>query len=548
MARLDAAPGLGSQMALVGWLRWRLFRNSLRSQRAVMDLVGTAAVTLLLLVMAAGGAVGIGAFSFALVEHDRLAWLLYPFWIVFLVWQLMPIFTAAFSVEFDSRNLLRFPLRFSSFVGLSLLYGFFDPAALMGLVWLVALAAGIVLARAELAPWVALVVPAFLLVNLLLNRMVFTGLERLLSRRRSREIAFVVFLLAVFVFQGVMMTLERWEDRAGEIAQVLTAWTRALPPGLAGDALLAAGRGETGGALLSVLGLFLYAALFGFVLVRSLRRRYRGEDLGETAGGTRIAGANETVAPGWELPLVSGRVAALFEKEVRYFLRNGPLLLSLLVPLILFVLFSLSWQGRGSVPSFLQRDPGLLLPIAAGFVLMVLMPVSYNSFAYDGRGIQMLLVAPVRFAEVMAAKNLALGIIALLEVGVMVVALTALLGPPGTARLLVTLGALVFALLANFAAGNLLSIYYPRQFDFGKFRQRQAGVTVVATLAMQILVFGTVGTIIGLAQMLGAQWLAAVLLLLFATGSVLLHRWSLKASTRAALARRDVLLAELSRD
>lgn len=539
---------MGSQVALVALLRWQIFRNSLRNQNAVVDLIGTAAVLLLLITMTVGGAVGMAAFGKALLDADRPHLLVYPFWIIFLVWQLFPVLTAAFSVDFDFRNLLRFPLRFSAFVALSLIYGLFDPAALMGVVWLLALTAGILLARPELAPWLLLVAPAFLLANLLLSRMVFAWLERLLAKRRAREIAFVIFLLAVFAFQGTMMTMDRWGGQAGELLQEALRWTRALPPGLAGDTLLAAVRGEPAGAILSTLGVALYAVLCGFLLVRRLRRQYRGEDLGESTGGSLPAGADRRVTAGWELPVLSGTVAALFEKEVRYILRNGVVLLSLLTPLFLFGIFSFSFEIRGSVPGFIQRDPGVLLPMAAGFVLMVLMPISYNSFAYDGRGVQLLLVAPVRFGEVMLAKNLLLGLLALVEIGVMALVLTLLVGAPRPDLLVATLGALIFAVLVNLSAGNLLSLYYPRQFDFGKFRQRQAGMTVVATILLQIVVFGTVGTIIGIAIVFGVLWLAALVLLLFAAGSLFLYRWSLDTSTSVALAKREVLLAELTRN
>jgi ABC-2 type transport system permease protein len=548
VARLDGALGVRAQVGLVAWLRWRLFRNSLRSQRAVADLIGLVAVALLFLFMTVGGAFGMAALGFAIGDGERMDWMVYPFWAVFLVWQFLPILTAAFSVEFNFRNLLRFPLRFPSFALLSLFYGLFDPAALMGLMWLVALTAGVLLARPELAPWMILVVPVFALMNLLLNRMVFSWLERLLAKRRAREIAFVVFLLAIFAFQGTMMSLDRWKDQAEGTLRAVMEWTRVLPPGLAGDVFLAADRGAAGAAFLSFLGLALYGALFGTVLGRSLRRQYRGEEHGESSTARPRAATPETLKLGWELPVVSGTVAALVEKEFRYMLRNGPVLLGMLTPLLLLGLITLAWTGRESVPGFLQRDPGMFLPVLAGFVVMVLAPMSYNSFAYDGRGVQMLLVAPVRFADVMLAKNITLGALLLGEVAVLSLGLALAMGLPDAALTVATLAAVVFAMLANFAVGNLLSLSHPRQFDFGKFRQRQAGLTVVATFAMQIVVFGTVGAVIGIARVFGLMWVAVLVLFLFAGGSVLLYRWSLAEAETLAPAKRDVLTAELCRN
>lgn len=146
MAGLAHSHGLGEQVALIAGLRFRLFRNSLRTWRGRLELIALVLLVALGALGAAGIGFGLGAGAFLLLSEGRvqsLAWLL---WIVFICWQVVPVVLAGFMAEFDFRNLLHFPLRFSTFVLLSLLYGLFEPAAVVAIFWTLCISAGIFLA------------------------------------------------------------------------------------------------------------------------------------------------------------------------------------------------------------------------------------------------------------------------------------------------------------------------------------------------------------------------------------------------------------------
>jgi hypothetical protein len=108
-----------------------------------------------------------------------------------------------------------------------------------------------------------------------------------------------------------------------------------------------------------------------------------------------------------------------------------------------------------------------------------------------------------------------------------------------------TLCMLLFALLLNFTAGNMLSLYAPRAFDFGKFRQRQSGITVFSVLGMQLLVvIIAVGVFAG-ARWLGSTWIAAGIFLALAVATLPVYSAVLDYCSGLADRRREKITAEL---
>src|SRR5260370_28562590 len=94
----------------------------------------------------------------------------------------------------------------------------------------------------------------------------------------------------------------------------------------------------------SLLLLGVLALAMGYLLHLRLRNQFRGENLSEAAarqGVQKIQGRS----PGWDLPGFSPAVAAVFEKEVRYLARSGPMLPSPVIALFLLLIFPLRPMG-----------------------------------------------------------------------------------------------------------------------------------------------------------------------------------------------------------
>ncbi len=182
MAGVAPLAGVGRQMALMAELRWRLFWNSLRTWRGRLELVSRVLLFLLAGLFVMGIGFGLGRAASFFVRRDAAWGIEALLWVVFGVWQLFPWFAAAATTQFEFRGLLRFPLCFPSFFLLSLSYGLFDPAAVIGFVWLGCIGSGICLARPGLLPTTCVVLGLFAAMNVLLNRVVFSWLERWLAR------------------------------------------------------------------------------------------------------------------------------------------------------------------------------------------------------------------------------------------------------------------------------------------------------------------------------------------------------------------------------
>ncbi len=556
MAEIARPAGISEQLALVAGLRWRLFRNSLRTSSAQLNLAAQLLVGLLLGVTVVGIGVAIGTASYAFVAHDQVKFLVLLLWGIFLAWHFLPVLMATSTASFDFRNLLRFPLRFSVYFLLNLAYGLSDPAVVAALFWLICMAIGIVLARPGLLPWTLIALGVFAAMNLLLSRMIFSWLERLLARRRTREALGAILVLLLLVFQLSTAAGARWQRRLQPYARAAVPALRLLPPSLAGEALVETAQGNSLQALRIVGLVAAYGFAFGALLRYRLRAQYLGEDLGESPAPAAIARASSSPAASVSVAsfapsFLPGPVAAIFAKELRYVLRNSGSLLLLAVPLILIVFFSLTFGSRrpgAGAPAIFARSPALVFPGAVLYMLLILGHAAHNSFAYDGRGIQLLFVSPVRFRDILIGKNLMLGLLVLLEACLVWLLISVLASPPDALVVAATFSYLVFFLLAHFLVGNWLSLRFPRRFEFGQQRRRVAGITALVGFGLQFILAGMAASVVLLARLWGRMWFVPVVFLTLSAALLEVYKVSLDFFDRLALEQRENLTEQLCRN
>ena len=551
MAGVAAGPetsGL-AQAGLIIELRWWLLRNSIRTARGQLELLGqTVAGVMGALVTLAIGA-GLGALAYALSQPKSKVGPAVVLWVVFVLWQFGPILLAASSVQFDFRGLLHFPLRFRSFWLLSVVYGVFDPTALGAFLWLACIAVGILAARPEAALGLLPVLMLFAAMNVLLNRAVFSWLERLLARRRARELAGVLFLLLLFSVQFLgPMLAERYASGLKPLAVWLLPLVKLLPPGLAGHGVEGALRGEWAEVLGGAAGLIAYGLAFGLLFTFRLRAQYRGEELSEAIAPAAASKATATPEAGWALPGVSETISAVVEKELRYALRSGPMLLNLAIPvlIVLFVAMTLTSPRLGNAAAFFLRLADFLFPIAVLYSFLVLSNYIYNVMAYDAQGTQLWFTAPVSIQDVLKGKNLAHAMLVGGEAALAGLVVTLLRGPPPLMVVLATLAALAVVLLANYTVGNLLSLYFPKRWQFGVLKQQRiSGWNLLVSFLMASVVMGGVGVVFGAAAWLDGLWVAAVVFLLLTWIAWRLYTAVLEKCDEVLREKKETLLAEL---
>jgi ABC-2 type transport system permease protein len=541
-----------TQLSAIAWLRWRLFLNALRTTQGKLEFLSRVLVSIAFTILGLGGSFGMGLLAFFCLSQGKPQWLTLFLWIIFFFWQIFPVMATAFGNNTDSSDVLRFPLSYGSYFLVRLAYGAFDPASAIGSLWSFGIVVGVSIAKPTLFPWALLVLLAFAAFNLLFMQMIFAWVERWLAQRRTREIMGILFVLLVLSFQLIGPLTARYGKRARpevqKVVEVLAPVQGMLPPGLAADAILQGISPQWAVALSSFTLLCAFAALTGYGLHLRLLAQYRGENLNESAAASTLPRGRQ-LRLGWNLPGFATPVAAVFEKEVRYLLRSGPMLITLIMPILALLVFRLGAMNssRRSV-SFLTRAPDLAFPLAAAYMLLMLTNLVYNTFGGDAGGIQFFYASPVSFRDIVLAKNLTHLSILVVEMMVAWIAVAFLYGRPALDITVATLAGLLFAVPLNFAVGNVLSLYSPKRLDYSKFGgQRASQTTALIGLLLQLLVVGLGVSVFSIARYLGSPWIATLLLLALAGVSLFVYRMILKRMDRLALERRETLVAALCR-
>jgi len=544
-------PSVATQVSTIAELRWRMFVNSLRTRRGKLELVSRILVTCSFSIAGlVGFAAAIGT-SWLVVSQGKPGFLAIHLWAIFFFWQVFPVMATAFTNNPDSSELLRFPLAYRSYFLIRLAYGLFDPASAVGCLFLFGIFLGTSFARPLFAPWAALVLATFAVFNLVLMQMIFAWIERWLAQRRTREILGLVFILALLSFQLIDPLMQRFSrgshPELGRTVEIGAEVQGVFPPGLAADAMARALQGKF---LVGVRSLLFLGTLTGAaraLLNLRIRAQFLGENLSEAAARPTVKPARG-VQLGWELPGFSQCVAAVFEKEMRYLARSGPMLLTLIMPIFMVVIFRFGAMNSLRHNAGFGRTPDIALPGAAAYALLVLTNLVYNSFGGDGGGMQFFYASPVPFRDIVLGKNLTHLAILILNTALALVAVTYLYGAPHLSVTIATVAGLLFAAPLNFTAGNLLSIYSPKKRDFATFgRQNPSQTTVLASFGVQILTVAVGAGVFLLARLYHNLWIATVLFLILAAATIPVYVVILRRMDAIAVERRETLLAELCR-
>jgi hypothetical protein len=541
--------GILQQMRLIAGLRWRMLHNNLRRKQNRLDLLGLIIVGLL-----AGAFVTVLCFALFegarnFVTSGRPAWLSLFFWAIFLWWQLFPIIVAGFGVSFDFRGLLRFPLSFGAFYMLGLAYGLGDFTGLAAFCWTISIIAGAAAANLALLPALLLVAVLFILFNIALERLLGSWMERLLARRRSRELFFAGFILVMVSLQLLGPLLNRYGNSAEPWLTRALPYTVYFPASLAGKSVGAASAGNYGEFALAAAGIACYAVFFGALLWLRFTAQYRGEELSETQAPEK-AGRNKARRESGAdaLRLLSPQVGAVIRKEIRYLLRNGfAALLLLLPPILVFALITQATLFRfsGAKGGFSSE---LFFPGLVAYIILILMAPAYNSFAYESAGVQTYFTAPLQFRTVFLGKNFVQVALVATELALCIAAFCYRVGMPSAPIFAATLAAIVFTLIGQLSLANWSSLSFPRKLVFGQVHgQRQSGMAVLVAFGAQILLFGISSLVLGLGRWTGDRWLPAKAFVLLAAAAVGGYVASLDALTSYAEKNKEKLIEALCR-
>ena len=383
------------------------------------------------------------------------------FLLVCAYWQFVPIVSASMGSGLDLRKLLAYPVPHGRLFVVEVLLRFVTAGEM--LLVLAGGACGLLLnpdvGGSRAVPRIAASVLLFVLFNVLLASGMRSILERLLSRRRVRE---VVAILAAMIW-----VLPRFLMATGFQAKSLGRFGLAVETaGLPWTAAASAARGES--AAVSVLSLCAWTLLAAWFGRRQFERNLRYDPIAAQATPADARpGGRSWAERAYRLPSLLWRdpLAGIVEKELRSLARTPRFRMVFVMG---FTFGLLVW-----FPMMVNRRPGhtasasqYFLPVVCAYALTLLGQVSYlNCFGFDRSAAAFYFASPQPIGAVLVGKNVAALCFIAIEVGVLTV-VTALLGVSrGWSGALETLVVTAVCSLYLLAMGNISSVNYPRALN-----------------------------------------------------------------------------------
>jgi ABC-2 type transport system permease protein len=452
-------------------------------------------------------------------------------------WQLMPVLSVTMGAALDIRKLLVYPVPRDKLFLIEVLLRL--TAAGEMLLVLTGGAIGLLTNRAlgwAVLPRLALALPIFVLLNLLLSSGTRSVLERLLSRRRLRELLALLTMMIAVLPRLLISTGHRGRS-LGRVGLALQAV--GLPWTAAARAVL----GETEAvALLSLAAWTVLAAAFARAqFARNLRYDAAAAQATPATASPRRTGVMERF---YRLPslMFPDPLAAIVEKELRSLARTP----RFRTVFIMGFTFGLAvWFP--SIASHSAR-PAWFLTVVSVYALILLGQVSYwNCFGFDRSAAAFYFAAPQPISKVLAGKNIAALLYIYLEVLVLITVTAALRLSNGWQNAVETLVAMGVCALYLLAIGNLSSVNYPHglapdRAAAGGGRGMQGLLFLVYPLALLPVAFAYLAR-----YAFDSEWIFALVLAAAALLGGGVYHMAMHSATYTATRRREQILADLSR-
>jgi ABC-2 type transport system permease protein len=239
-----------------------------------------------------------------------------------------------------------------------------------------------------------------------------------------------------------------------------------------------------------------------------LRAEYRGERLSEApAARKRTADDSKWLIDG------SGPIAAVLEKELRIIPRSMPLLFAMGAPLLTVLVISTVLRNTNDS----GRPFSWAFPLCVCYALLGFTQMIFNNLGSEGTGIQTIFLSPTPIRSVLLAKNLLHGALFCIVAFLAAVFAAFRLGLPDLTLVATTAAWVMFAVPANLAAGNLMSITMPYRVNLGRLsRQRGSQASALVSMLIQVFVIACGVVVLELCTYFKKGWVAAPCLLVMA--------------------------------
>ena len=549
-----------AQFTAIARLRWRITVNQFKRKGGAGELIGQILMYLLFAGVAFGLMFFAGSMGFLVANTGRLNRFDLVLWGIFALCQLTNIQIGQPGTVFDPTQLIRFPMRMSTYIAIRLFFGLLSPANILGALLSFAAAIGLTLAIPSLWFYAFASATVFALTNALFSRMVFAWVDRWLSTRRAREVLTgFIFLFSIgiqwaqFTFNPVYNHHKHSPSATARLATTLYVYHHAqpfiavLPPGVITTSLLNAQQGNIAAFLGYAAACGVFALIFFAIFAWRMSIEFRGENLSDAANAVSTKTKSKsnprpaTLATqpstqrGSALP---STIAAVIGKEFLQVRRNTGIFYGMIAPVAFVFIFAGKLATRSNA--------SWVFPAALAYTLMGIAPLSYNSFGLEGAGAQFYFMAPIRLRDVFLAKNIVNIALAFIEIAAVFAIISYVALPPSPTIIAAAFLWAAATLMLSTTLGNRRSIMAPKKIDLGRTASKQAS-PLSGLISIGVLI-GSAAIGAGfllLAIYLNALWLLLPILLAFALGAFFLYMQGLGTIDSYALANRDTLFEEL---
>ena len=467
---------------------------------------------------------------------------------VMLYWQFAPVLSASFGASLDLRKLLAYPIPHGKLFLVEILLRITTCPEM--LIVLAGISAGL-LRNAEHGVRRALEILTgaliFAAVNILLSAGTRNWIERVFLRTRLKEVMLLIFVVAGLL-PRILIAMNVGKNLVVSFVPSQTAW----PWAAAGRLML----GDTVALSFPSAAAWLTATLLFSrrQFERSIRydggpgRAVKTQDKPDRQSAPKSGVLDSLFRfPSRFLP---DPIAAMTEKELRTLSRIPRFRLvytmSIFFGLILYFP-NLTRMRTGRVmpaDSFLGQNALLFM---STYGLLMLGQITYwNSFGFDRSAAQGYFSWPVRFRDVLIAKNMTIAVLMVPQILAISLICSAAHIPVTPAKVAETLLVMFITALYWLAMGNICSVRIPRALDPDKMNQMsnkmQAMTILIAPFLLVPLVIAYWSR-----WFFGSELVFAGLLVVAAIIGGIFYWVGLDSAVNAAEARRESMLTELSR-
>ena len=461
--------------------------------------------------------------------------------IVMAYWQIAPIISASFGASLDLQKLLAYPIPHNKLFLVEILLRIVTCGEM--LIVLAGISLGLLRNPSyglRAAPQILAGALIFATMNILLSAGTRNWIERIFLRTKLRE-AMVFLIVAMSLAPRLLMGLNPNPKRAALLrfipSQVVWPWS-------------GGGRLMLGDSVL--LSLFAAVAWLAVALVFSRWQFERSIRYDGSAVSSRRRQSPATL-PGdswsdrlFRLParFFPDPFAALAEKELRTLSRIPRFRLVYIMSCLFGLVLYLPNMRRARVDSFFVQNAVTFMSL---YGLLMLGQITYwNSFGFDRSAVQGYFSWPIRFRDVLIAKNLTVVLLLVPQILLVSIAATALKIPVTPVKILETIVVMFITSLYWLGMGNICSVRIPRALDPDKMNQMSNKMQALTILAAPVL-------LLPLVLAYWSRWffesdiVFAGLVFVAGIFGGIFYWVGLDSAVNAATTRREAMLLELSR-